>query len=608
MSVKSIIATTLSLFFLSSCTSLESKKISGQTTTPSGLTYRLPAKKFTVTATFEVTGCTAQGSNALMEAVVSSELTESLVGGEAYTLNYKKLNAWTKITNTDFQLSDAGLLTGVNASIADQSGAVLANSVSSIASVARAVALPAISIPLHPRRLAVNQDVKSLDLKVGQKFSLSGKNNLKLESPGLFERLGKFEGRNISFSDLKEVQAIVAELEDPCEKVVAAVAEKKAKEKELASEKVFDKKRAEAKAKVDQSVLDVVALGSLIEFYDKLGDEGEKRNLLKRTQLAEKDKKEAEIILSGLGASKYDEIQAAIEKLKNKLTVAAAREFVPKSKDNVCSDGDGAAEAACQVTIKKKSLEALFGSTVRVEEVELPIVVFSVDQIKVSSGDEQLDPDFDNLGIAYRIPVPATVVVKYKNKPSDSVYHRLIERVTQVPQLGPIGSIDLDNIAFDDNLIEVAFNPATGSPSKLVFRAKSKAEAASSSAQSAAGTFLQLQKDKQADAVSASRTTFEQANSQLAYEKAVSELSSAKTQSGILTAKAQADLQQHLVSSQLQLLRDQQRLDAVRTGTASAAEVELESLNTQEQLLAQRLKIMRLEREIARQGAEPAGD
>ncbi len=115
MDMKFVAASLLSAAFVAGCTSLESQKISGRDNTPSGLTYRLPAKKFSVKVKLEITDCQVQGDKALVDATVSAVLNESRVGGEAYTINYQKLNAWTKVTSTEFQISEAGLLAGINA-------------------------------------------------------------------------------------------------------------------------------------------------------------------------------------------------------------------------------------------------------------------------------------------------------------------------------------------------------------------------------------------------------------------------------------------------------------------------------------------------------------
>lgn len=124
----------------SGCTSLSSKKLIDEEHTPSGLTYRLPAKLFSINATYEITDCENVGNKAHLQASVEATYTESLIGSEAYTINYQDLNAWTKVTNTEFQLSESGLLTGVNASIVDQSGPIILNTVSAAASIARAIA------------------------------------------------------------------------------------------------------------------------------------------------------------------------------------------------------------------------------------------------------------------------------------------------------------------------------------------------------------------------------------------------------------------------------------------------------------------------------------
>lgn len=62
--------------------------------------------------------------------------------------------------------------------------------------------------------------------------------------------------------------------------------------------------------------------------------------------------------------------------------------------------------------------------------------------------------------------------------------------------------------------------------------------------------------------------------------------------------------EQSLVAARIDLLRDQQRLDAVRTGTASTTEMQLEALVNQQKLLEQQLKILQIEQQIAEQKAK----
>ncbi|QNH05213.1 hypothetical protein HNQ27_21465 [Pseudomonas sp. B11D7D] len=606
--MKAIAVSLLSVTLIAGCTNLESKKILGNDNTPSGLTYRLPAKKFAVKAMLEITGCQVQGNRALVDATIGAALSESLVGGEAYTIDYQKLNAWTKVTNTEFQISEAGLLVGINASITDQSGAVMANTASAVASVARAAAITPLSATLTPQFRTAIREVDGLKIQQGRTVNLSDTQQMQIMLPDTFSEFKHFDINRISGKDVAGLRQAKEEAKISCGEVTEAITEKRESEVKLKEEKRKDKDRESLQKKISQFETEITSLRSLVDFYEKLGDSVEKQSLLNKVRIAEKDKQKSVSDLKTLGPSEVEALSKSIARATDKLTISASRDFVPVDSRAVCMDDQGSPRKFCEIQINQEGIDKAFGKAIDRSTLVLPVVTFTVNQIAGISELEKREPKSDGLGIAYRIPVPATAYVSYRNKPTDTVSYPLIEQTTQVPQFGPVGSINLDNIMFDDNLVEVAFNPATGSPSKLAFKAKSKAESASAATRDAASTYLQLQKDKRNDQVEANKLTQEYFASQIALEKSLSDLDLSKTQSSASAAKVQADLQQSLLSSKIQLLRDQQRLDAVRTGTATSAEVELEALNTQEQLLAQRLKILRLEQEIAAQKAKIISD
>ena len=606
MDMKIITVSFLSVTFITGCTNLESNKISGNANTPSGLTYRLPAKKFNVKAMLEITGCQVQGNRALVDATIGAVLSESLVGGEAYTIDYQKLNAWTKVTDTEFQISEAGLLAGINASITDQSGVVLANTASTVASVARAAAITPLSAALTPQFQAAISEVERLKVQQGKTLNLSDTKQMQIMLPDTFSELKRFDVNKISGKDVADLRQAKEEAKTSCGEVTEAITEKKESEVKLKEEKKKDKDRERLQNEMSRFETEIASLRNLVDFYEKLGDSVEKKSLLKKVLGAEKDKQKAVSDLNALGPSEVEVLSKA--RATDKLTISASREFVPVDSRAVCTDDQGSPRRSCEIQITQESIDRTFGKAIDRSTLVLPVVTFTVNQIAGISELEKREPKSEGLGIAYRIPVPATAYVSYRNEPTDTVSYPLIEQTTQVPQFGPVGSINLDNIMFDDNLVEVAFNPETGSPSKLSFKAKSKAEAASAATRDAASTYLQLQKDKRNDQVEANELSHEYFASQIALEKSLSDLDLSKTQSSASVAKMQADLQQALLSSKTQLLRDQQRLDAVRTGTATSAEIELEALNTQEQLLAQRLKILRLEQAIAAQKVKNISD
>ncbi|MFC6519813.1 hypothetical protein ACFQAT_08505 [Undibacterium arcticum] len=121
--------------------------------TQRGLFYRLPAKQITVTVDFELTRCTAvpdlnNKSKIRLDAKVTATLAENIIGDntQTYVLDYEALAATTKVTNMDIGVTDTGLLTGINSAVVDQTGNVIKDTATSVASIARAIVLP-YSIP-----------------------------------------------------------------------------------------------------------------------------------------------------------------------------------------------------------------------------------------------------------------------------------------------------------------------------------------------------------------------------------------------------------------------------------------------------------------------------
>jgi hypothetical protein len=553
----------------SGCTSLQSVPLSSleknnngtvfYDPATSGLTYRLPAKQFTVKAIFEITECTVDKTSgkAKLNAKVSASFTESLIGAEAYTINYQELNGLTKVANTEFQLSETGLLTSVNASIADQTGAVIRNAGTTAASIARAIVFPG--------------------------------------TP-----LGKTANTGNNLTESAQI------LPDPCEQVNKTLETIRTTKEKLEDEKTKDDQRAAAELQIRGMVDRIKAFKDLTEIYEKLGDKKDRDDLLALVKYEQKKVGEAEKQLKELRESKTETIAKHLAEAKGKLVIVASKDFVPSirrnDKNEIVNDG-----LSVDVGITADDLSKVAGENLDIEKDSLPTVTMTLEipeglAININQG--AIGPDSKKIGIAYRIPVAAVAKLRHKeNRKSPKQGDLLLEKSTQIPQFGPIGSINLDNKVFDENSIGLAFNGATGAPSKLTFQAKSKAEAASASVRDAAGTYLQLQKDKRDDRIAANKALLDQATAQVTLDKAKSDLALSKVQSNATAAKTEAELQQTLVSAQLQLLREQQRLDAVRTGTATAADVELETLKTQEQLLRQRIQIMKLEQELADQKA-----
>lgn len=211
--------TVSTLLLLQSCsTSLISNKVDNidNKKIPSGLVYQLPAKKFNVKATFQISSCSAVDNKANLEAEVTASLTESLIGRESFILDYQTLNTLTKVTETEFQLSDSGLLMGVNASIVDKSGAIIQNFASTVAGVARAVAIP--NVTISPNYSSFKKSLPNFSTKKDvQKLA-------KKQAPEYYSYTGELD---VTFKEL------IRELGEPCAPFAAIFSEKKNLESEL---------------------------------------------------------------------------------------------------------------------------------------------------------------------------------------------------------------------------------------------------------------------------------------------------------------------------------------------------------------------------------------
>jgi cation transport regulator ChaC len=567
MFLKSLLA--INLFVLSSCTKLNSVKTASENYIPSGLTYQLPVKRFAIKSTFDVEKCTQNDEDsALVDAAITVSVAESLIGGEAYTLNYEELSTWTKITDTQFQLSEAGLLTGINASIADQSGAIISNSATAAINVSRAASMPPIPFPVSNSFKSSAAALDSFKVHSGAIFNASDFKRLMSVDMDL-KALKGLDGIKIDKNRKDLINKLKEDLKNPCKKISKLLAEKKDLHDRLVAEKDNDKKRQRHIARLGDISVEIKSLTSLADTYSTLGLDADKKILLSRIQLLEKERDQSESYIKALGASATEELTRRLGEIKDSLQVTTYLDFTP-SFDAM----------SVSIDVKESDLHRLVDDVFDASMIRLPTVNFSVKPITAISGIGNREPASDTVGIAYRIPVASEAKATYILNGRERV---IFTASANVPQFGPIGSLSLKNEAFDDNILEVAFNPATGSPSRVFFKAKSKGESASAAARDVSGSYFQFQKDKQSDRVDAKKVALEIATSEVALGKAQSELALAQ------------------VEAEIQLLRDQQRLQAVRTGTATAAEVELEALKTQEALLMQRLNILKLENDIAEQ-------
>jgi hypothetical protein len=543
-------------------TELKSEKVNDATS--SGLIYKLPAKEFSLSTTYQITGCNVNQDNKVnLDANVKTTLSERLIGDEAYAISYHDLDAWTKITNTTFNLSEAGLLTGINTGVADQTGEIIHNSVATITGIARAVALPYTEL---------TEFAKANQQKALQQLNIK---NLQLHD-------------NATGSITKNIESESKAMQSPCNEVNALLNDFKIAKKNLKAEQNNDKIRDEAKSLKSEAEAEIARLSALKDVYEALGKESAKNGLMTRIQEQEKRREEAKTELDQLGTSNISKLTESLANATAALTITAINDWVPRLSDK-----------SLEVKVTDKDIPQALSEVFMDVETKLPKVILRIDTLTAMNTNIEQTVN-KSRGIAYRIPVAATarVICKCKNQDETRV---LIEQPTQVPQFGPVGLLDLKNGMFANNTLDVVFNTATGAPSKLSFQSKSRAEAASASTRDAANSYLQLQQDKRADIRAANKASIDQQTALLALQKTRNEVALAGTQAAAQAALLPVVTEKSIVEAQIGLLRDQQRLDAVRTGTASTLEVQLEALYNQQKLLEQQLKILQIEQQIAEQ-------
>ena len=492
----------------------------------------------------------------------------------------------SKITETQFQLSEAGLLTGINASIADQSGAILANSATAAASIARAVYAPSIDLELSKKFKKQIDSLNNFQISRGEVFKVSDLKKLSIPGANLDVFRG-VDGKVVDKNVHRAIDEAKEDLKNPCFNISKLIDKKKYFQEQLVIENDRDKIRQKHNRRLSEIKVELESLISLKDAYSSLGLASDKEVLMKRIRLLETERDGSKALIKSLGESSTDNIVQALAKIKDELLITTSLDFSPSL----------IGDSSVVIELSDAEIRRIIGDVFDVSGIKFPEVNFSVNPV-IDTGKENLTPSEDNIGIAYRIPVPSEVKASYilNNKE-----RTIFASITNVPQFGPIGSLNLKNEPFDDNVLEVAFNPTTGSPSRVFFKAKSKGEAASAAARDVAGTYFQFQKDRQSDRVEARKMALDIAADEVSLDKSLVELGLTRVKSDVEAAQALNQLMKSNVEAEIQFVRDQQRLQAVRAGTATASEIELEALKTQEAILMQKLNILKLENDIAEQ-------
>ncbi|AOZ11140.1 hypothetical protein BKK80_34865 (plasmid) [Cupriavidus malaysiensis] len=500
----------------------------------------------------------ASSGGAKLNANVTAKVVEAIIGDDTqtYRLDYGQLNARTKVTDFQIQVSESGLLTAFNTNVTDQSGQIIKDVGTTVANVARAFVFPEVSLAATALGPSANTMTSGT-------------------TPMSEQRVNRERVRGGKSTPAEEPKTICSEFDKA--KNALAVANKS-----VITAKDNDKKRAAAKADLADLELKQKQLQSDQEFYKKYGTKAQLDAAIAELNAVTDAAKDSSSKLSALGESTLDEAAKTLSDAQAKLTFEEKYEYIPKVGDRP-DDHQPALSSVAKLLPDTLSLQVCSaqvpgkpnGTSTTADCLVLPRVGLLVVPTGASGGATTAatatwSASQASYGLMYRLPATGKLRVTLKQEEGSEVV--LVEKMTQVPQFGPIGSLNLDNEIFDDNLLKVAFN-ANGAPSQLAFQSKAQAANAAAAMSDVSQSYLSFAKARQQDRL-------DTANAQIAYDK----------------SRAAADAS--VAADSLKALADVQRRVALATGTASADATQLESLSNQKSMLEAQLQIIKLQKQI----------
>lgn len=553
---------------LTSCASLTTRVTSEPYTSPSasklqsGVIYRLPMKQYLLATTFEPLYCSQTGSTVQLEGSINVDVTEKVTGdpSQTYVIDYQMLSGLTKVANVEINLSESGLLTGINSTLADQTASVIKDSAAALFSVARGMSLNSLSINKTWNTKSVKKEAcevfneKRAELKNTKNEYDKAKNidkkiiNLSNELAGL-EKLRMQYMTDAEFQKKFGTEIQNEEAVERVKKVNLAIDETKLKLKAEETNKPDLEKLAKGLADIQAMLI----FSGETQWFTPVKD----NNTL--------------------------EIKISSEKLAS-LFVGTKIEGVPR-----CSDANNNEQAnnACLDT-----------PVITAKAISLPEKpTFPEDDIKnkwVSENNQKVD-----LGIMYRLPAPVQLKISARSNTNAAAETVLMDRIVELPQFGEIGTLNLKNKVFDDNTLNVTFNPS-GGINKVVFRSSAQAAAAANAAAGVSSSYFNFIKDRRSDKISA-----EKENVELDKIRRTDRVSAEKEQIDLDKSRAAANAT--IAAEDVKTLKDIQRIQALQTGTAAPEDVKLEILKTQTDILNQQLMQAKLKNQIAEELAKNAG-
>ena len=514
---------------LCGCTTTLSSKIFGQgdsksEKTTSGLTYKLPTKRLTLSAAFQITDCVSPDQ---ITANVTPTLTQSIEGDDSavYILDYEQLKAPTKVQKLSVSLNANGLITAINSDNQDKTADVISNTVSSVLTVARAVALSGIAPGPRPAPHAA----------------------LPFQSNGTIPDLCK----NYLAERVKKWKGLPAQID---------------------AAKQADTKRSKAAADLASKNADLKVLQADATYYAQIGNKAALARAEADEAALRTDIKKLTAIIAALGDPATADLQSQLANLQTQLTFTVTKSIVPE-KD--------AAGKVAPIDIRLDESDDIKYSLFKDKSVTCPAcptVSLTIDGFDpkprpaaVQAAPSQGAAGPPGYGLVYRVAKMAKVDIKVSQGGRDYLSQHLD---VPMPQFGGSAYLNLNNYPFEDNVLAVSFDE-NGGISKLDFSSTAQAQAATAALNSTAQSYLSFVQNVQSDRVTATKQNLDLQKTQADTAAAVAADKNAITKGAADTASAVATDK----VSTLQNLLDLQALQAGQGNPTAKAIVDLTRAN-----------------------------
>jgi len=503
-----------------------------------GLSYKLPVKRFILEVSGEITACDPSNESYFLDANINSNLTTSIEGDDTqvYLLEYQSLKAKTKTQDLTVSLNNNGLITSINSTVNDKTGPIIANIATSVFSLAQGITFPTI-----------------------ETFNKSGGEELSSYTP-----------------------------KNPCPDYLLSRLEKiKSLETEISQAKSKQQLKTKLESEIGNKIIEIEKFKAELGFYKDIKNPSRQEEAQHAYNSAIGEKNGLEQLLSNVGqVPNAEELKTKMDKLKNENSFKIVRSFIPTLESNsleidLSSDPD----------FYKKVFESdlkIIRSCLNCPSIKLTINKSSpTDPIENSNNESEQagtsEKKKSHNGIFYRIPAMSDVEILLTQGSNATTLHK---NSTPVPQYGELATLDLENRPFEETNLSVNFDE-NGSINKLVFKSNSQAEAASNSAKETFNGYLNFVKENEKAKIDAKAKSYELEKTNIDIAKSRSDLALTNSNNDLTTS-----------SNSIQLLKNIQELQAAQTGNGSTDFENINKLQRENEMLNLMIENVKKQKEL----------